>query len=409
MNDSPLSIALSRLDLIQIGAALGVELKKGLQSRPGEKEAKPSFSVFEGKNGLGWKDHASGEGGGGWKLVQMLRPDWDKNQVARFLIELAGMDPNDDGMTRRQRREDMLKKRVKTAKEYFEEKPFAVPQLPTMSPMAPHVRERYKQGWTGLGQDEKRRQDLAAQRDWPVEWVEDLRLKGLLSDPVLPWQDPGSKGAQRGFSFLVQLPVVDARRMVKDLVSVGYHQRFRTKEGRSWLFVPHRPQREPRTDMDRALAAAGQVVAPLPFIMGDPDASIWVILEGQWDAATFWYVWQSAPNPPPVFVVGCRGVNGTQVFLSAWGRVLQRVKPRILCITDNDDAGIRWSEVDSNKKDYEQMTFVQQLQRWGGVVYHWRVPKEFGKDFNDCFSCLGTPEEASEQLMNELKKVFPLI
>jgi len=409
MTDSPLSIALSRLDLIQVGNALGVELKKGLQSRPGEKEAKPSFSVFEGKGGLAWKDHATGDGGGVWGLVQLLRPDWSKSDVARFLIETAGLDPNADGMNRRQRREDMLKKRMKTAHEFFREKPFDLPSLPAMEPMAPHVRDRYRQGWVGLGADEKRRQDLAGQRDWPVEWVEDLRVRGLLSDPVLPWHEPGDRGAQRGFAFLVQLPKVDARGRVQDLVSVGYHQRFRTKEGRSWLFVPHKPQRPARSELDRALVSSAQVVAPLPFVMGDPDASIWVILEGQWDAATFWYVWQAQANPPSVFVVGVRGVNGNQVFLSAWGRVMRRVCPKVWCITDNDDAGCRWSKPDPNKKDFEQMTFVQQLQRWGGAVSHSQIPRECGKDFNDYFSNHGTPQEAADHVISNIKQAFPVL
>ena len=398
------------LDLLRVGASLGVELKMGVQSRPGqEKESKPSFSVFQGKHGLNFKDHATGDGGGSWNLVKLLRPEWSNKEVAEHLIRLAGMDPAEGKMSNRQLREDLTRKRTEAARKHFRSLT-DVPALPAMASMAPHVRLRYKQGWDGLGEDAARREELAKQRGWLPEWVEDLRLRGLLSDPVLPWHVPGQKGSQRGFAFLVQLPKIDARGRFTGFLSVGYHQRFRTAEGHSWLFVPHRPKREPKTDMDKALASAGQSVAPLPFVIGDPNAHLWVILEGQWDAATFFYVWNHLPGAPPVFVLGVRGSNGTGVFLAAWARLLKCLQPDVWCITDNDDAGLRWSEpAPHDPAEFRPHTFIDQLRAHGASrVAHSRLPAGAQqKDFNDWFALIGDASDACARVKMNYKQAFP--
>lgn len=405
---SQLSEALSRLDLLQVAGALGVDLKKGIQSRPGEKESKPSFSVFEGEHGLAWKDHASGEGGGVWQFVLWSRPDWSKKEVAEWLIVLAGLDPKDGKKTNRQLRDDLTRKRTEAARAHFK-KPFDVPSLPRMSPMAPHVRERYKQGWVGLGEDQKRREDLAAQRDWPLAWVDDLRVRGLIADPVLPWHEPGLKGAQRGFAFLVQAPKLSRDCRIEGFVSVGYHQRFRTKEGRSWLFVPHKPQRQAKTAMDHALIDAAQTIVPLPFVIGEPSADLWVILEGQWDAVTFFNVWQSCENPRAVFVIGIRGAQGTGVFLSAYGKTMKSFHPSVWCISDNDAAGRRWSEPpEHNPAEFTPHTFLDQLTAWGASkLVHTMLPvTESTKDFNDWYSKVKDPGSANRLLMYNYREAF---
>lgn len=394
--------AFSRLDLFQVGRALGVELKMGLQSRPGgEKESKESFSVFSGRDGKpAFKDHARGDGGGVWQLVRVLRPEWSKKQTAEWLIEQAGLDPADGRKNNRQLREDLTRKRTEASRKHFGELS-ALDVLPPLVEMSATVRERYMTGWKGY--EEKRMERLATERGWPVEWVQDLVKLGRISDPVLPWHTVGGKGAQRGTAFLVQRPDRDGK-----LVSVGYHQRFRTKEGRAWCFCPYITQKDARSDYQRAMAEEKKTVQPFPFVMGNWRAPLWVILEGQWDAATFWYLWNLKPDPAPVFVVGIRGAQGVGVFLAAWARFLQKVSPRVWCITDNDTAGRSWAIVEKDQAKFKPHTFLDRLRHWAGTEpAHSMIPASMGKDLNDFLQSLACPDAAAAHLKMNYMKAFP--
>lgn len=386
--------------LITVGKSLGVDLKVGLQSRPGEeKERKESFSVFLGKDGrLAFKDHARGDKGGVWNLVELLRPEFSKKQVAEHIITTAGLDPNSEKVSPRKRREDFTKKRTEAAKKHFEEATRLDDLGPCLRWPQP-VKDRYASGW-GKKFDIDRRAHMAEERGWPIEWVNNLVENGKISDPVLPWHDLEVSGARRGFAFLVQRPAG------KRLESVGYHQRFRTEEGRPWLFCPYTPKSESvRSVYQKALSQFQQRVAPLPFVMGEPDAPLWVILEGQWDAATFWFVWQKRA-PRPVFVVGVRGSNGTGVFLSAWAHYIQKHRPFIWCIADNDPAGSRWNKRVQDGCEFAEWSFVDRLRAHkASAVAYSEMPKSCGKDFNDWYRAVG--DEALPRVHANMKKAFP--
>jgi hypothetical protein len=404
--------AFERLELLQVAKALGFDLKVGVQSRPGrEKERKPSFSVYPGKEGkLAWKDHSEGDGGGIWQFVEAFGGKADKKEMAEFLIGLAGLDASEGKLSRRMLREDLTKKRIEADRKYFEA-PLQVQSLPKLVPMPACVRERYGAGWKGLQADGERKGHMAEERGWPVEWVEDLVGLGKVADPVLPWHVPGKSGAQRGFAFLVQVPVLNGKGEVTELRSIGYHQRFRTAEGRAWCFCPYIAKKEGLSEYQAAMNAAGAVCAPVPFFLGNPEASLWVVLEGQWDAACFWYVWNAMADASEVFVVGIRGAQGTGAFLAAWGKVLQRVKPWVWCISDNDDAGRRWSEAGEVKPGQRAAwTFVEMLREWGGArVAHSRLRVANGKDFNDWFNGVGSVADAAARVRLNFQSAFPKV
>lgn len=408
--DSLLSQALARLDLTEVATALGFEIKPGVQSRPGrEKERKPSFSVFPGKDGkLAWKDHSEADGGGVWQFVEAFGGKPSKKEIAEFLIELAGLDPTSETMSRRMLREDLTKKRIEADRKYFAE-PLRVPPLPRLVEMPRCVRERYTAGWRGLQADQSRRQHMADERGWPLAWVDSLVKQGKVADPVLPWHVPASAGAQRGFAFLVQVPVVDGKGRINSLRSVGYHQRFRTADGRAWCFCPYTSKKDSRSEYQEAMNASGAVCAPVPFFLGDPDADLWVILEGQWDAACFFHVWSSLRDAPAVFVLGIRGAQGTGAFFAAWGKVMQRVKPFVWCISDNDDAGHRWAEAEEVKPGQRSpWTFVSTLREWGATrVAHARLKVKNGKDFNDWYQGIGDLADATARVHLNFKTFFP--
>ena len=396
--------AFSRLDLLQVAHALGVELKVGLQSRPGEeKEGKPSFSVFHGKDGLAFKDQARGNGGGVWQLVMLLRPEWSKKECAEWLIVQAGLDPADGKVSDRKRRDDFTKRRTEAARAHFRELD-KLETLPALKRWPDAVKARYASGW-GDAFTRERREYLAESRGWPVEWVDALIDAGKLSDPLCPWFDVGGKGAQRGFAFLVQRPDRNGR-----LCSVGYHQRFRGQDGHSWIFCPYIPRKAPKSDLQRAMMADSMSTAPFPFVIGDPLARLWVILEGQWDASTFYYLWQAACPEIPVFVVGVRGNNGTAVFLSTWAHTMQEFKPRVWAIADNDAAGKSWSERKTEVGEYGSWSFIDRLRHWSGSEPAYSsIPGGAGFDFNDWVKAMGDLEKSAYFLKNNYRKAFEVL
>lgn len=397
-----LNEAFSRLDLLQVGRALGVDLKVGVQSRPGdEKESKPSFSVFIGRDGkLAFKDQARGNGGGVWQLVQLLRPEWSKKEVAEWLIVQAGLDPADGKVSDRQRRADFTRQRTEVARAHFKELD-NLERLPALDEWPSVVKGRYASGW-GENFTAERRQHLADERGWPVEWVDTLVADGKLSDPLCAWFDRGSKGAQRGFAFLVQRPGRDGQ-----LVSVGYHQRFRRSDGRAWIFCPYTPRKEPKSLYQRKMMDLQVSTSPFPFVLGDPGASLWVVLEGQWDACSFYFLWMQACPEIPVFVVGIRGANGFGVFLSAWAEKMREVSPKVWAIGDNDVAGKGWNARKTAVGEYGSWSFLDRLRHWAGSEPAFSsIPGGEGFDLNDWLRSVGDVKQAGQGLKYNFKKAF---
>jgi len=97
--------------------------------------------------------------------------------------------------------------------------------------------------------------------------------------------------------------------------------------------------------------------------------------------------------------------------LAAWGKVLQRVKPWVWCISDNDDAGRRWSEAGEVKPGQRAAwTFVEMLREWGGArVAHSRLRVANGKDFNDWFNGVGSVADAAARVRLNFQSAFPKV
>lgn len=196
------------------------------------------------------------------------------------------------------------------------------------------------------------RDALTASRGWPGHWVYHLFDEGLIAWPELPWS------TDRSVAFKVQAPKGSGGD-VRELIPIGYHQRFEIRGDRSWVFVPYLPAEDKRhTEFQREMVAAEMARRPadqldvamcpgLPFVMGSPvSVRFLVITEGQWDAVTFagacgWLECESA-WPEGAMVMGVRGANGVDTLLAYWGEWLEATKPSILVLADNDAAGRRW-------------------------------------------------------------------
>jgi hypothetical protein len=134
-------------------------------------------------------------------------------------------------------------------------------------------------------------------------------------------------------------------------------------------------------------------------VLGDLAAPrVVVLLEGQWDAVTFfgacgWFFDDDAVDPLPdtgCAVFGIRGAQGIDAFLSYWGEWLYRHKPRAWCIADNDAAGGTWREAPAAAPGLPRPPgLAEKLEaagcRKGETLMTWLKPGAWGKDFNDYF------------------------
>jgi hypothetical protein len=195
---------------------------------------------------------------------------------------------------------------------------------------------------------------------------------------------------------------------------VGYHQRFVVDGRKSWLYAPYRPAAEKRSNEFLATIGAEQDdleehglagVPALPFVMGWlTGVRFLVIAEGQWDAVTFagacgWLA-GDASWPEGVCVMGSRGSTGVDTLLAYWGDWLERERPHVLVLADNDAAGMKWDTPEPLDRDVPgsplKPTFAERLARRPGLlenepewvgrarkVYVSRVVTAGCKDFND--------------------------
>lgn len=346
--DDQLQIACDRLDLLQVASALGVPLKNGVQLSPFRKERNPSFSVFN--QGQFWKDHTTDESGGTWKFLELARPEWDKAERARWLIELSGQDPKAGSrMSKTERRERL---REQTLAKYRRHRAEAQerPRMPECEPWPGLVRDRYGEGYLRLKRGVNERSTIAEERGWFDYTVEQVVELGLMAEPLLPWSSKA-----RGVAFLVQRPMSGPDGPT--LENVGYHQRsVRRRKNRygetvqkTWTYVPCVPA-NPHTEFQIALAKLNRSTPALPFVLGNiRDPSLIVITEGQWDAIAFWAACcgedgPAAPAHGRLAIFGLRGASSPNLFLSAWSHLLRtHTSPTVWLLGDNDEAGRRWT------------------------------------------------------------------
>lgn len=426
-----------------------------------EDGSRGSFSVIHG--GKGFRDHGGqGVHGGVWRFVELCWPNESKGDTAKRCIDMSNIirtpapasrnstaeaapsassesvaaAPAAAGVPESVLRAARSIERNKRAREqedaiYREREKALMPPAFKPTPVWPAcVAARWEEGLEYLAGDRARQADVAKSRGWPVQWVEELVMAGLIAYPYERGATPGAKWATRQLAFLVQQPRMTAAGL--ELESVGYHQRWFVPERngqpaqKGWLYVPSLPRFEARSEFERELVAVGvergvtpanwrpryqgderpraAMVQPLPFVMGDlRNPRLIVPMEGQWDAQTFYgacgWFHDTAVNPG-VVVFGIRGAQGLDAFLGAWAVWLRRNKPRAWVIADNDAAGGSWREQAPAEVGLPRPpTLGDRLIAAGcaggehdearAPVVSWLKQGNGGKDFNDYFKAFG--------------------
>lgn len=394
-------------------------LRDGVYKTPFKPSQSGAGSLSISKDGACWKDFVNNNKASGvWGWVAACHPEWDKQQISRFLVERAGLEWEEPGAykkttyTAKERAEYKRLKREREAKRrelrmaeearawQFPARGAAVPVWPAF------VRDRYEQGLEYFEAPEAR-EKLAVKRGWPVHWVDELVARGLVSCPLLPWATP--KRADRSLAFAVECP--DAR--CTALERVGYHQMFHPTESvRSWMYVPHaRETPRPTAFQKQSMAWAekqekevGEVMVPaLPVVLGDLNAESCVILEGQWDAFTLYGALGGFDTDTdlPCVVVGLRGAQGIDSFLAYWGAWLKSRMPRVLLVPDNDTAGQAWLKHKGVVRE-RKPTFEDRLLNADLTVRVSILNKKYGKDFNDYYKAKQPNTEAVRAWLSQL-------
>lgn len=363
--------------------------RDGLTESPFREDGKRgSFSICH--DGHGFKDFG-GDGlkGGVWKFHELCWPSLTKGERAKALLALAerhgftptrplppaaaapgasAVDPAVQKAADILARKDRARQLEEQAWENAE-KGLRAPPPKKVEPWPECVARAYAEGLDHLRTDATRAAKLAEERGWPVAWVHELAEMGLVAYPWERWARPGEKWAARQKAFPVHVPRAGQDGAIVSLVEIGYHQRFfepasaTRPEHKGWLYLPSFPRKAPRSAYEEQLVAHARalgldwdehrsppaLVPPLPFVMGDLHSTprLVVLLEGQWDAITFFGAcgWFHDTTPPAgVLVFGIRGAQGLEAFLSYWGPFLEKWKPRAWAIADNDAAGGTWRE-----------------------------------------------------------------
>ena len=333
--DDQLAEAFARLDLIRIADALGIQLKNGAQKSPFRDDKRPSFSVFD--HGKRAKDHATDEVFGAWKFVEIARPEWDKAARAKFLIELSGQTPSSGPRITKAEKKERLRDRTLERYRARRAEAAKVAPVPDHQPWPAIVRDHYAEGYLTLKKDKNAQSRIGEERGWYDYTVEQLVETGKIANPLLPWSN-----RSRGVAFTVEAPPPNRGETPPIL---GYHQRYVRGTGKVWLYCPHAPT-NPRNEYTIALDKLRMTCPAFPFFLGNTtDPSLVVVLEGQWDAVSFWAacggLYSEAEKHMAVF--GLRGASSANIFLSAYRHLLHTTHPTVWLIGDNDEAGRRWT------------------------------------------------------------------
>lgn len=405
-----------------------------------------SFSICH--DGKGYRDFGGdGVSGGVWKFHELCFPNMEKRDRAKELIAWSGIVPTPApapktaspaapaqpgaaapvdptlaaaaaSIAKRNRLREMEEAAYEARDRLLDAPPpKAVPACPAF------ILDHYNEGIAHCREKTSRVRDLARERGWPEAWVHSLLDKQLLSYPWERWARPGERWAGRQKAFAVQIPRAQPGGAVA-LEMVGYHQRFYEPaaggrpENKGWLYVPSLPKKGARSELERQLEQYGTelglswnlsksppaLVPPLPFVVGDVEnASLAVLLEGQWDAITFfgacgWFFedeWVDPLAPEGCVVFGIRGAQGMDGFLSYWTPWLQRRRPRVWAIADNDAAGGAWREQPPAHVGLPRPpSFADRIYHACGgrekmgdrvPIVSWLKPGKWGKDFNDYY------------------------
>lgn len=396
-----------------------------------------SFSICH--KGRGFQDFGGNGGKGGvWRFAEMCWPSLNSGDLAKKLIPLSGIietpapapatpgtaaaavDPSVAAAAKSIERRKLEREREDAI---YREREDALAVKPLAPPAAwpDCVRDAYLEGVDFLRANPKTVARLAEERGWPCAWASELVDRELISYPWERWATPGEKYAKRHKAFAVQSIKLGRAGTPHGLMTAGYHQRFFVPaeggrpEKKGWLYVPSLPKSERAriSPLERgivdAIKARGvaledvrALVPPVPFVIGDVVAPrLIVLLEGQWDAITFFgacgYLFDTAPAELGIAVFGVRGAQGTDAFLSYWGEWLRILKPAAWLIADNDAAGGSWRDAPAAEPGLPRPpSLAERLKHAGAraVTISWLKPGAYGKDFNDYFKATKpTPEK----------------
>lgn len=326
--DNTLEEAFARVTLADVWSeaplAEGPLLRDGKYRSPFREDKTASFSVSRGMKAF--RDFAREDiKGGVWKFVQLCHPDWSKADVARHIIRKAGLDPEAGrkpfNAAAWKREKQAVAEAVAVKRERAVKLVGSIPEN-KLGEAPEKVRMRYKEMVADGHRDTGWQARLAEERGWPLEWVEHLLIQGKLG-----------RGSDASPCF-----AVEARTKRGDDRLLGYHRRFIDRESgkKGWYYVPNMKHYQ------REIAAA-------PFYLGNPDAAdVWILTEGQWDAATIYGMLGGFSEHVlrESCVWGIRGAQGMEVWTSLYAaRARTRRERLILCLVpDTDKAASRWLE-----------------------------------------------------------------
>ncbi len=335
----------ARVSLREVMASDGVQWRRNGAAKwvglcPLHKEKTPSCHVWTGRDGHErFKCFGCGKGGDVVDYWQASRgAEW-----ARAVEELAGLAGLTSGVEPSERRVV---------------RPAAPP--PALSPMEGEIRARWDEGVAFLVASEEEQGKIADWRGWRRETVAAAAQAGLLGMPqyrgkrrvaTVVQVPPGTAGHEAGFE-------------------VGFHARTPELKGR-FRFEP-------------------TGIGSWPFVIGNvAECSALVVLEGQWDALSFYDALTSDGGEwnPAVAVMGVRGANAWRKVLE-WGWDARRVQAFVFA--DGDEPGAAWLEDDGLCGELWARCravhgFTWDATRCDGV-----------KDFNDAHKVFGRQVSAQE-------------
>lgn len=422
----------------------------GVVKSPLRPDKTPSFSVFSA--GKAFDDKArDGVKGGVWEFVQLARPELSAGDVARLLVERAGLrwpdkaefgerpeargegqsGSDDKAVAARLREERLLAKKAEQAQADREEEERRgawsgrVERASALKEWPSCVEERWQEGAAYRDAKPDVVAKLCEKRGWPVAWSDMLCSLDALAFPVEARYEVGAAGAKRMVAFRVEGPVGGGQRTEDGgrLLTVGMHQKFfnLVEKTSGWRFFPAVPkeggkrkalercssfERELSEVADARRVETGEsMVPPLPYVAGSLVAPRLVIVcEGQWDALTLFGALGGlnvdGEGLQGVAIFGVRGAKGTGVFLAHWGAWLRAMRPAVWLLPDNDGekTGAHWyppARVAERKPG--RVYFSEQLVALGAkkvVITALRPEAGTGKDFNDYYR-IAKPDTAA--------------
>jgi len=358
-----------------------------------------SFSI--GKEAKVFNDFRDSEiRGGVWEFAALAFGLEEGKDIRTKLVEIAGTGDLDESQGsggeplsktawRAQQRERERAAAERIAANAARDN--ALPMRPDdmdLRPWPEHVRARWMEGMRAWDIQPGWVERLAKWRGWPVKWVSALRAMGQLSVPLYPGVDPASGYQPRGYAFRVLAPMGEGP---EGLQTIGYHQYIpwmdqrKRQTVRCWCYCPNDKGGD-RSEYMRTMRAEGRRIWPLPFAIGvydEPERV--VILEGQWDALTYYGMlggFDSCDYGPSALVLGLRGASSYRYVLMFWRRQLEGRK--VIIIPDNDKAG---SKIVRRDQDRElaptRLSFADVCEQICDVSVRELPDIEGVKDFND--------------------------